>query len=116
MARLAILLNPPGPHIRRAHVESFVKGGTYERMKSYQNTYGRNEQCWHVSVPPFSKRGARGDFILPHTPSNPNIFMTSDIKFSKRFRPLSEAAFFHSIGHRISVKIKERRPSSPWKV
>ena len=70
MFRLAILLNPPGP---------LFKGGTYEGLKPYQNTYGRNEQCRSESVPPFSKRGARGDFILSHTPSNRNMFMTSAI-------------------------------------
>ncbi len=60
MFRLAFLLNPPGPHIRRAHVESFVKGGTYEGLKSCQHNYGRNEQCRSVSIPPFSKGGAGG--------------------------------------------------------
>ena len=71
MFRLAILLNPPGP---------LFKGGTYEGLKPYQNTYGRNEQCWSVSVPPLFKKGARGDFILLHTPTNRNIFMKSAIK------------------------------------
>ena len=46
MFRLAFLLNPPVP---------LVKGGIKEGLKYYQNTYGRNEQCRSVSVPPFSK-------------------------------------------------------------
>ena len=52
MFRFAFLLNPPVPHIRRAHVESFVKGGTYESLKYYQHPNGRDEKCLNLSVPP----------------------------------------------------------------
>jgi hypothetical protein len=60
MFRFAFLLNPRVPHIRRAHVESFVKGGTHECPKVVQHTYSHNEQCRSVSIPPFSKGGVGG--------------------------------------------------------
>jgi hypothetical protein len=39
----------------------FVKGVTYEGLKSFQHTYGCNEQCLSVSVPPL-KKGGQGGF------------------------------------------------------
>ncbi len=78
MFRLAILLNPPGSHIRRAHVGSFVKRGTYEGLKPYQNTYGRNEQCWSVSVPPHFKKGGTGGFYTAaHSYQSEHIYYIS---------------------------------------
>lgn len=38
------------------------KGGNYEGLKVYKLAYGRDEQRGGEGVPPFSKRGARGDF------------------------------------------------------
>jgi len=72
MFRLAILLNPPGP---------LFKGGTYEGLKPYQNTYGRNEQCWSVSVPPLFKKGGKGGFYTAaHSYQSEHIY---DISYKK---------------------------------
>lgn len=65
--------------LKKIPLSPFVKWGTYEGLKVYQHTYGKNDQCRSVSVSPFFKRGARGDFILSHTPTNRNIFMTTAI-------------------------------------
>ena len=55
MLRLALLINPPVP---------FVKGGTYEGLKVYQHTYGRNEHSRSVRRSPLFQKGGQGGFYL----------------------------------------------------
>jgi hypothetical protein len=55
-----------------------------------QHTFAPYEQCRTVDVPPFSKRGARGDFILSPNPSNRNIFMNSALKYPVLFPLVGE--------------------------
>jgi len=68
-------LNPPVPHIRRAHVESFVKGGTYEGLKVYQHTYGRNEHSRRIRRSPLFQKGGQGGFnTVGHSLQSEHIY------------------------------------------
>ena len=35
----------------------FVKGGTYVGLKVHQLTYGLDERCYNIGIPPLFKKG-----------------------------------------------------------